>query len=153
MVATGVVASVLDVRAAEVERAIESSVLQGSESLCRLMRYLANRAIHSPGSAIREHEIAAEVFGRSAAFDPRIDSTVRVNMARLRAKLVDYYNGPGAEDRIAIELPKGSYTLMFHPRSVEPERPTIMVRPAMETPAIRVGPPPRTNRLLAIGLV
>ena len=113
MVATGVVSSVLDVRAAEVERVLESSVLQGSESLCRLMRYLANRTIHSPGSAIREHEIAAEVFGRSAAFDPRIDSTVRVNMARLRAKLIDYYHGPGAEDRIAIELPKGSYTLVF----------------------------------------
>jgi hypothetical protein len=152
MTAMGVGASVLDGRTAEVERVIESSVLQGSESLCRLMRYLANRSIHTPGSAIREHEIAAEVFGRSAAFDPRIDSTVRVNMARLRAKLIDYYNGPGAEDRIAIELPKGSYTLVFHARPVEPE-PTIMVRPEMETPAIRVEPPSRTNRLLAIALV
>ena len=152
MTAMGVGASVLDVRTAEVERVLESSVLQGSESLCRLMRYLANRAIHNPGSAIREHEIAAEVFGRSAAFDPRIDSTVRVNMARLRAKLIDYNNGPGAEDRIAIELPKGSYTLVFHTRSVEPE-PAIMVAPAMETPAIRVETPPRTNRLLAIALV
>src|ERR1019366_9285125 len=84
--------------------------------------------------------------------DPRIDSTVRVNMARLRAKLIDYYHGPGAEDRIAIELPKGAYTLVFHPRPVEPE-PAIMVAPAMETPAIRVEPPPRTNRLLAIALV
>jgi hypothetical protein len=152
MAAIGVVASVLDVRTAEVERVIESSVLQGSESLCRLMRYLANRAIQNPGSAIREHEIAADVFGRSAAFDPRIDSTVRVNMARLRAKLIDYYNGPGAEDRIAIELPKGSYTLVFQPRPVEPE-PAIMVAPAMEPPAIRVESPPRTNRLLAIALV
>jgi hypothetical protein len=131
---------------------IGSPALQGSESLCRLIRYLANRAILAPGSAIREHEIAAEVFGRSAAFDPRIDSTVRVNVARLRAKLIDFYNGPGAEDRIAIELPKGSYTPVFHPRPVEPE-PKIMVRAAMETPAIRVEPPPRTNRLLAIALV
>src|ERR1035438_10285451 len=152
MAAIGVGASVLDVRTAEVERVIESSVLQGSESLCRLMRYLANRAIHNPGSAIREHEIAAEVFGRSAAFDPRIDSTVRVNMARLRAKLIEYYNGPGAEDRIAIELPKGSYTLGFQPRPVEPER-AIIAAPTTETPAIRVESPPRTNRLLAIALV
>jgi hypothetical protein len=116
------------------------------------MRYLANRAIHNPGAAIREHEIAAEVFGRSAAFDPRIDSTVRVNMARLRAKLIDYYNGPGAEDRITIELPKGSYLLVFHTRPVEPA-PPIIVRPAMDAPAHRVEPPTQTNRLLAIGLV
>ena len=152
MAAIGVGASVLDVRTAEVERVVESPVLQGSESLCRLMRYLANRAIQTPGSAIRECEIAAEVFGRSAAFDPRIDSTVRVNMARLRAKLIDYYNGPGAEDRIAIELPKGSYSLVFQPRSIEPE-PSIAVRPGLEAPATRVEPPPRTNRLLAIALV
>ncbi len=152
MAAIGVGASVLDVRAAEVERVVESPVLQGSESLCRLMRYLANRAILNPGAAIREHEIAAEVFGRSAAFDPRIDSTVRVNMARLRAKLIDYYNGPGAEDRITIELPKGSYLLVFHTRPVEP-KPAIIGQPAMETPASRVEPPTQTNRLLAIGLV
>ena len=152
MAAIGVGTSGLDVRAVEVERVIESSALQGSESLCRLIRYLANRAIHAPGSAIREHEIAAEVFGRSAAFDPRIDSTVRVNVARLRAKLIDFYNGPGAEDRIAIELPKGSYTPVFHPRPIEPE-PKMMVRPAMETPAIRLESPLLTNRLLAIALV
>ena len=153
MAAVGVVGtSGLDVRAAEVERVIESPALQGSESLCRLMRYLANRAIHAPGSAIREHEIAAEVFSRSAAFDPRIDSTVRVNMARLRAKLIDYYNGPGAEDRMIIELPKGSYTLVFHPKQVEPAA-EIVVRPAMEAPAIRVEPPSRTHRLLVLALV
>ena len=152
MAAIGMGASGLDVRTAEVERVIESSALQGSESLCRLMRYLANRAIRAPGSAIREHEIAAQVFGRSAAFDPRIDSTVRVNVSRLRAKLIDFFNGPGADDQIAIELPKGSYTLVFHSRPVELE-PKIMVRPAVETPAIRVEPPPRTNRLLAIALV
>lgn len=152
MTARGVSAPGFDPRAEEVERVIDSPALHGSESLCRLMRYLANRAIHDPGSAIREHEIAADVFGRSAAFDPRIDSTVRVNIARLRAKLIDYYNGPGAEDRIAIELPKGSHSLAFHPRRVEAE-PKITMRAVMETPAVRVEPPPRTNRLLVIALL
>jgi hypothetical protein len=135
-----------------VERLIESPALRGSESLCKLLRYLANRSIHDPAAAIREHEIATEVFGRSEAFDPRIDSTVRVNIARLRAKLIEYYNGPGAEDRITIELPKGSYTLAFHPRPVETE-PEIAVPPVITTPAIRIEPPPRSNRLLAIALV
>src|ERR1039457_6577454 len=127
----------LDVRVAEVEGVIESPGLHGSESLCRLMRYLANRAIQDPDSAIREHEIAAEVFGRTESFDPRIDSTVRVNIARLRAKLIEYYNGPGAEDRITIELPRGSYRLTFQPGRVE-EEPKIAVRsvPAMPAPPV-----------------
>src|SRR5690348_12056563 len=110
MAARGVTGSVVDSRAAEVERIVESPALHGSESLCRLLRYLANRTIHEPGVTIREHEIAAEVFGRSS-FDPRIDSTVRVNVTRLRAKLIEYYSGPGAQDPVHLELPKGSYSV------------------------------------------
>ena len=139
----------LDPRAAEVEKVIDSPGLHASESLCRLMRYLANRAIHDPGSAIREHEIAADVFGRSTAFDPRIDSTVRVNITRLRAKLIEYYSGPGAESRIVIELPKGSHSLAFHLSRAESE-PKITV---MEAPPARIEPAPRANRLLVIALV
>lgn len=152
MVARGVGGSSFDVRAAEVERVIESPALHGSEVLCRLLRYLAGRAIHEPGTAIKEHEIAAEVFGRTAAFDPRIDSTVRVSIARLRAKLIDYYNGPGADAPMTLELPRGSYTLAFHPRRAAP---LVMETPAIrEMPALRVEPPPapRPNKFLVIAL-
>jgi hypothetical protein len=152
MTARGVSVPGFDLQVAEVEKIIESSVLHGSGSLCRLLQYLANRAIHGPGAAIREHEIASEVFGRSEAFDPRLDSTVRVNVARLRAKLIDYYSGPGADDPIIIELPKGSYTLAFHPRPADAES-KITVRTVLEKPAFRTEPPPRTNQLLVIALV
>jgi hypothetical protein len=101
--------------------------------------------------AIREHEIAAEVFGRGEAFDPRIDSTVRVNIARLRAKLIDYYNGPGAEGPIAIELPKGSYKLTFNPGRVAPE--PMIVRALPELPVVPVEPRPRVNRALVAALI
>ncbi len=151
MTAKGVSGPRLDVRGIAVERLIESSPLRSSESLCRLVRYLANRAIHDPGAPIREHEIAAEVFGRSGAFDPRIDSTVRVNIARLRAKIHDYYSGPGAEDPLVIELPKGSYTLVFYSRPVEAE-PEIAVRAVIETHANRAEPA-RSNRLLVVALL
>src|ERR1035438_6437937 len=140
MAARGVTVSGFDLRAAEVEKVIESPVLHGSCSLCRLLQYLANRAIHDPSTAIREQEIASAVFGRSEAFDPRLDSTVRVNVARLRAKLIDYYSGPGAGDPITIELPKGSYTLAFHPRRTEAEL-EIAGRTAVETPATLVEQP------------
>jgi len=144
---------VLDPRAAEVERVIVSSALHSSESLSRLLRYLANRTIHDPGATIREHEIAAEVFGRSS-FDPRIDSTVRVNITRLRAKLLDYYNGPGSDDPILVELPKGSYGVLFQPRPMEVSGPSL---PAVE---VETGPAPApvpvrngTNRLLLAGAI
>jgi hypothetical protein len=102
---------------AEIERLVSSRVLHGSESLCKLLRYLAKHALEHPGSPIKEYQIATEVFGRSADFDPQLDSMVRVQAGRLRAKLAEYYNSSGLEDSMVVELPKGTYVLSFRHRT------------------------------------
>ncbi len=61
--------------------------------------------------------LTTEVFGRSDDFDPQLDSMVRVQAGRLRAKLAEYYNVNGADDAIVVELPKGTYVLAFHHRA------------------------------------
>ena len=104
----------------QVERLVSSNLLHGSESLCKLLRYLAEQAWSSSGTSVKEYQIAIEVFGRPADFDPRLDSTVRVQTGRLRSKLSEYYAGAGAEDPIVIEMPKGSYAVTFHARSAAP---------------------------------
>src|SRR3989475_10369281 len=96
---------------AEIDRLIGSHVLHGSESLCKLLRYLAEHSLDHPGVALKEYQIATEVLGRSATFDPQIDSTVRVQAGRLRIKLAEYYAHEGPDDAIVVELPKGSYSL------------------------------------------
>ena len=101
----------------QIERLINSHSLRGSESLCKLLRYLAEHSLDHPGVALKEYQIATEVLGRSAGFDPQSDSTVRVQAGRLRIKLADYYAHEGAEDPIVVEVPKGSYALAFHVRS------------------------------------
>jgi len=106
----------------QVDRLVNSHVLHGSESLCKLLRYLAKHALDHPGTPIKEYQIATEVFGRSADFDPQLDSMVRVQAGRLRAKLAEYYNSEGQEDSIAVELPKGTYLLTFHHRTAMPGR-------------------------------
>src|SRR5207245_5107336 len=98
----------------QIERLVSSHTLHGSESLCRLLRYLAERSLDHPGVALKEYQIATEVFGRSSDFDPQLDSTVRVQAGRLRGKLAEYYASNGAEDTIVVELPKGAYALSFH---------------------------------------
>ena len=100
----------------QVEKLANSSVLHGSESLCKLLRYLARHAIEHPGTPLKEYQIATEEFSRPPDFDPAVDSMVRVQAGRLRAKLVEYYATEGAEDSLRIELPKGAYTLSFHHR-------------------------------------
>ncbi|HLB37803.1 MAG TPA: hypothetical protein VJL31_14620, partial [Gemmatimonadales bacterium] len=58
-----------------------------------------------------------EVFGRPAEYDPRLDPIVRVEARRLRSRLAEYYAGPGANDPVVIELPKGTYLPAFTARS------------------------------------
>ena len=102
---------------AEIEKLIASHALHGSESLCKLLRYLGKQALEPPGTPVKEYQIATEVFGRQADFDPQLDSMVRVQAGRLRTKLTEYYNTEGATDRIVVELPKGSYAVAFHERA------------------------------------
>jgi hypothetical protein len=68
----------------QVDRLVNSHVLHGSESLCKLLRYLAMHALTHPGVPLKEYEIATEVFHRPADFDPQLDSTIRVQAGRLR---------------------------------------------------------------------
>jgi len=103
-------------RLEQVHKLVNSHVLHGSESLCKMLQYLANQATHHPGASVKEYQIATEVFGRPPDFDPHLDSTIRVQAGRLRSKLAEYYAAEGAQDHILVELPKGSYALSFHER-------------------------------------
>jgi hypothetical protein len=88
--------------------------------LCRLLQYLANFALEHPGSPLKEYQIATELYGRPADFDPQTDSMVRVRAGRLRQKLAEYYESEGAHDPLIFDLPKGSYLLKVHPRIEHP---------------------------------
>src|SRR5436309_11679290 len=101
----------------QIEKLTKSHSLHSSESLCKLLRYLAEHSLDHPGIALKEYQIATEVLGRPAGFDPQSDSTVRVQAGRLRVKLAEYYGQEGIDDPILVEIPKGSYALSFHLRT------------------------------------
>jgi hypothetical protein len=100
----------------EIDKLVSSQALHGSESLCKLLRYLAHHALDHPGTPLKEYQIATEVFGRQSDFDPQVDSMVRVQAGRLRTKLSEHYTTAGASDTTCVELPKGTYVLTFHDR-------------------------------------
>ncbi|MFZ1008257.1 MAG: hypothetical protein WAN65_15560 [Candidatus Sulfotelmatobacter sp.] len=104
----------------QIDKLINSHSLRGSESLCKLLRYLAEHSLDHPGVAVKEYQIATEVLGRPGGFDPQSDSTVRVQAGRLRLKLAEYYSHEGPNDPVVVELPKGSYALAFHVRTPSP---------------------------------
>jgi hypothetical protein len=146
MAVTGVSPALRDPLFSEVGKIINSDVLRGSESLCQLLGYLASHSLADQGTPVKEYQIATEVFGRSADFDSRLDSTVRVQTSRLRAKLAEYYAGPGAQDPVIIEIPRGAYSVTVHARAVpaeavaQPAAPSAEVHPPKPAPRVRRDP-------------
>jgi len=135
---------------AQIEKIANSSLLHGSESLCKLLRYLARNAVDHPGAHPKEYQIATEVFGRSSDFDPQMDSTVRVQVGRLRQKLHEYYSSEGAEDAILVDLPKGSYALGLHHRGPAPLQKELESH--VVAPVAAVAPSPR-NWAIAVSVL
>src|SRR5258708_13568004 len=90
----------------QIEKLLGSHALHGSESLCKLLRYLANHSLDHPGTSPKEYQIATEVFGRQQDFDPHVDSMVRFQTERLRTNLHEYFDPDGDTDYIIFELPR-----------------------------------------------
>jgi hypothetical protein len=103
----------------QIDNIIKSHSLRGSESLCRLLQYLAKQSLYHPDAPLKEYQIATEVYGRPADFDPQSDSTIRVQAGRLRLKLAEYYAGEGAADPVVVKIPKGNYHLTFEARTLD----------------------------------
>ncbi|MGH9581961.1 MAG: helix-turn-helix domain-containing protein, partial [Bryobacteraceae bacterium] len=108
---------------------VNQPLLHGSEALCNLLRYLVERSLQHPEQPAKEHQIATEVFGRPQSFDPRVDSTVRVQTSRLRSKLGEHYATTGSAQHWQVEIPKGSYAVLFHERSTPLEQPHVPAPP------------------------
>lgn len=90
----------------------------------RFLRYVVERTLAGEADQLKEYVLGLEVFDRSDGYDPRLDSIVRVEARRLRAKLEEYYAGPGADDPVVIDIPRGSYVPVFTSREqpvAEPE--------------------------------
>lgn len=102
---------------AQVDRIIAGPAFQGAESLQTLLRYLAKQSLEANGNSVKEYQIAVEALGRNADFDPRTDSAVRVKIGRLRARLAEHYATVGRKDRWVVEIPKGSYRVLFRRRA------------------------------------
>jgi hypothetical protein len=105
-----------------IQRITRSPIFHGADALCKLLYFLAEKANADAEYSAKEYEIATIVFGRKADFDPRTDSSVRVQVARLRTKLIEYYTTDGAEEDVLVEIPKGAYRLQYvtNPKAAKP---------------------------------
>lgn len=131
-----------EVRAA-LEKVAASEGFSSAGRLPQFLRHLVEAALAGQTERLKESALGVEFFGRDASFDPRIDSVVRVEARRLRARLEEYYQGEGRADAVKISLPKGAYVPEFAYAAGAPEA----ARPA-DGP--RLTPMPRGWKLAGI---
>src|SRR6202021_4055862 len=88
-------------------RILRSRAFENSQTLQRLLRYLAAKSNETPGEQIKEYTIGVEALERRPSFDPKEDTIVRVQIHRLREKLLKYSEGEGAGAPTRARIPKG----------------------------------------------
>jgi len=90
-----------------IRQVLESDTFRPAPVMRALLLYLWEHQ----GQSISEYAIATEALGRSPDFDPKLDSTVRVQVARLRTKLKEFYETAGDAFPLRLTLPLGSHEL------------------------------------------
>jgi TolB-like protein len=101
--------SAVEVRAA-CELILSNNLFVNAPRMCRLLRFLVEKAISSDSKSTSEYAIGIKVFDRSpATYSTMEDPIVRVQVGRLREKLKIYYATLGTASDIEILIPLGSY--------------------------------------------
>ncbi len=92
-----------------ITRVVESDTFRTAPMMRTLLLYLWKHQ----GEPISEYAIAVDALGRSPDFDPKADSTVRVQVARLRAKLKEFYETTGDSFPLRMAIPLGRHELQW----------------------------------------
>src|SRR5882762_5601859 len=98
---------------AELDSVLSSGILERAPNLAHLLAYVCSKYFDGASEELKEYNIAVEALGRSADFDQKKDSIVRVEAHRLRKRLSEYYERDGASHRMRIVLPSGQYVPQF----------------------------------------
>ncbi len=93
----------------QLDRLLASGVFANAGRMSRFLRFVVEQTLAGEGERLKEYVGGVEVFDRDTSYDPRVDSIVRVEAARLRSKLTEYYAAEGRDDAVILSLPKGGY--------------------------------------------
>jgi hypothetical protein len=93
-----------------------SRTMKSCLKLMQLLEYVVEATIEGEAEYLKETTIGVSVFGRKPDYDPKVDTIVRSQAWRLRAKLRKYYATEGTNDDTIVSLPRGHYIPVFSAR-------------------------------------
>jgi TolB-like protein len=127
---------------AQVQRMTASDVFVTSPQLAAFLLFVVEAVLRGHGQRLKGYTIGVEVLRRDTSFDPQTDPIVRVEATRLRRAIERYYAGPGADDPVMIELPRGGYAPRISWRAELASTPIVepVLQPGNGMPTLRVAP-------------
>jgi len=97
----------------QLETVCRSEVFDGLKRSQALLRYLIEASLDDRKP--NEVQIAVEFFKKDPhTYHPKLDPLVRVSVAKVRARLAEYYSTYGTQDIITIQIPRGTYLADVH---------------------------------------
>jgi TolB-like protein len=121
----------------EVERVLAlllaSPLFAKSRRMGSLLRFLAEHDLQFSGIPLTEHAIGIAVFCRNPAiYRTGDDPVVRVQVGRLRRKLISHYATLGQQDPVHLSVPAGCYRLTYErlrPRGTGAHHLVLQIQP------------------------
>lgn len=123
-----------DAARAALQRVLRSPEFSRSARSRACLQVIVEQSLAERAYPLKEREIAKAVLGSDRSFDPATNPWVRVQVGRMRARLVQYYEGSGAADPIRIVVPVGRYSAEF----VETTSPATPTGAPPPTTAVRI---------------
>ena len=99
----------------QLEQLVNSVHFRNSKRYPAMLRYLVEETLTGRADCLKERTLGIEVFGRPADYDTNADPVVRITAGEVRKRIAQYYQAPGHEHELRLELPLGSYIPHFLP--------------------------------------
>jgi len=100
----------------ELHEILKFGEISNAPILSRFLEFIIEKKLSGHEEEIKEYTIGVKGLGKPSDFNPQLDAYVRIHAGRLRQVITKYYLGPGKNDELIIEVPKGTYIPVFHLR-------------------------------------
>jgi hypothetical protein len=98
----------------QLEQLLGNPHFQRSKRFPVFLKFVVCETLANRSASLKERTLGVEVFGRDPHYDTNEDPIVRVTAAEIRKRIAQYYQDPGHENEIRLQLRPGSYIPQFY---------------------------------------
>ena len=99
----------------QLDRIVCSKHFRNSKRYPPFLRFVVEQTLAGKTEELKERTLGVDVFARRSDYDTNADPIVRVTAGEIRKRIAQYYQEPGHENELRIDLPLGSYVPLFLP--------------------------------------